>query len=372
MDERTSPGDINIFESAFHTPGKKRNRTKDEALFSISDTFSGYSLLSHSLDDIPYPLGDSSEGDTSTNSYPEVHSDIWEQEQEQEQSQLQQDEHDEVNLVEVVSPARERTTVVNNDSNNLFLDGDDADSDVFINALTSPRSMDPRHVDSLGSILPTPYTDKIHASELDFTTNGFSTPSKVVKGTVSHMEDEEVIPDQQGEEEGGGEGEEERGEGEGEGEEELEESWSGYSSQAERMVMLKLDWALATLCSTLHTLQDRIRHDECCSPHQQSLLQLAAKEKKLEAFRRLKQHIMTPLDLLVLGSNPLAVANMMKSNEPALWAVFLRYGPLGANKFTNRFGDEVRRQPSRKCRRLSLTCTIDLFSDFELCADVKS
>ena len=370
---RTSPGDIDIFESAFHTPGKKRNRAKDEALFSISDTFSGYSLLSHSLDDIPFPLGDSSEGDTSTNSYPEVHSDIWEQEQEQEQEQEEsrrrQDKHDEIHSVEVVSPQRDRTTVISYDSNDLFLDGDDADSDEFINALASPRSMEPRHVESLGSILPAPYIDKIHASELEFALNGFSTPSKALKGTVSYMEDEEEIPDQQGEKQEGGD---RRGEGEGEGEEELEESWSGYSSQAERMVMLKLDWALATLCSTLHTLQDRIRHDECCSPHQQSLLQLAAKDKKSEAFRRLKQHIMTPHDLLALGSNPLAVANMMKSNEPALWAIFLRYGPLGANKFTNRFGDEVRRQPSRKCRRLSVTCTIDLFSDFELCADVKS
>ena len=378
MDVPTSPGDIDIFESAFHTPGKKRNRTKDEALFSISDTFSGYSLLSHSLDDIPYPLGDSSEGDTSTNSYPEVHSDIWEQEQEQEQSQLQQDEHDEVNsaAVGVLSPLRDRTTILNNDSDDIFIHGEDAESDEFTNALASPRSLDPRHVESLASALPVSYTDRLHTSRLEFTSNGISTPSKEVKGTVTYRENVEEISDQQVEEEDEDEGvgviEGEEEEGVGEGEEKVEESWSGYSSQAERMVMLKLDWALATLCSTLHTLQDRIRHDECSSPHQQSLLQLAAKDKKSEAFRRLKQHIMTPHDLLALGSNPLAVANMMKSNEPALWAIFLRYGPVGGNKFTNRFGDEVRRQPSRKCRRLSVTCTIDLFSDFELCADVKS
>ena len=136
--------------------------------------------------------------------------------------------------------------------------------------------------------------------------------------------------------------------------------------------MMKLDWALATVCSALHTLQERIRNHEFSSPPTHSLLQLAEYDTKREAFRRLKTHILTPKDLLALGSNPPAVASMMKSNEPALWAIFLRYGPVGQNKFTLRSGEEVRRQPTRKCRRLSISCTINLFSDFELCADVKS
>ena len=359
---RTSPKEVNIFESAFHTPGKKRIRKKNEALFSIPDTFSGYSLLSHSLDDIPNPLEDS---DTSTNSYPEVHSDIYEQEQEQGQGQQtlnELDRHDEVDSAGIMTPWKGKTTVFNDDMYDAYVGSQEADSDDLFQALISPQLTDSRRIEELSSIRTTVNTDRSYTSKSELRSKEVCILPKESDHAVTYVEeigndvevDIEVEEDLVDEEEG------------------EEESWSGYSSQAERMVMLKLDWALATVCSALHTLQERIRNHECHSPHTHSLLQLADNDKKGEAFRRLKEHVLTPKDLLALGSNPPAIASMMKSNEPALWAIFLRYGPLGQNKFTLRSGEEVRRQPTRKCRRLSTSCAIDLFSDFELCADVKS
>ena len=353
---RTSPKEVNIFESAFHTPGKKRNRKKNEALFSIPDTFSGYSLLSHSLDDVPNPLEDS---DTSTNSYPEVHGDRYEQEQEQ-QDLNEQDRHDEIDSVGIMTPWKGKTAVFNDGLDDDYIGSQEADSDDLFQALESPQFTDLRRIEVLGSIRATVDTDRTYTSESDFTSTELCTSPEESDHTVTYVEetgfDVDVDVDVDVEDD----------------EYDVEESWSGYSSRAERMVMMKLDWALATVCSALHTLQERIRNHEFSSPPTHSLLQLAEYDTKREAFRRLKTHILTPKDLLALGSNPPAVASMMKSNEPALWAIFLRYGPVGQNKFTLRSGEEVRRQPTRKCRRLSISCTINLFSDFELCADVKS
>jgi hypothetical protein len=129
-------------------------------------------------------------------------------------------------------------------------------------------------------------------------------------------------------------------------------------SRAERMVMLKLEWSVASIFTVFRTLAERVRASEVAFPHPCSLLQHADSSRMAEAFKRFKCYRLSAKEMLVVGPIHPALPPVLDANEAPLRLIFQKYCPVRRSEDSSR--------QRRACRHLSAMQTLDLLSEFNL------